>query len=157
MNNHITQLKGLVGKKSGTLQEIPPKKLEDLVVKGGKPFYKDYKETAAKDSGNLNPMLEILHGIVENENTVKNLSKKEATSATTPTDYQSLKEKLLQQVGSKAFLEAPGSSKQVREMKYRKFLECFLDMLPFMRSLDTLLVYAPHFLLCSLLHIFIYG
>ena len=125
LNNHITQFKSLVGKNSGTLQEMPPKKVKDLAKKGGKQFEREYKDALPKNSGNLVPMLEILHGIADNENTVKNLSKKEATSATTPTDYQSLKEKLLQQVGSKAFLEAPGSSKQIQFPKMfqdRKYL-----------------------------------
>ena len=48
-------------------------------------------------------MLEILHGITSNEDTVNYLNSKSQPSDNVPTDLSSLKEKLLQQVGSKAF------------------------------------------------------
>ena len=48
-------------------------------------------------------MMEILHGITSNEDTLKYLNSKSLTADNVPTDLSSLKEKLLQQVGSKAF------------------------------------------------------
>ena len=54
-------------------------------------------------------MMEILHGISVDSKATNFLSKGDKS------DYQSLKEKLLQQVGSKAFLETGlNSSKQIQ-------------------------------------------
>jgi gamma-tubulin complex component 2 len=71
-------------------------------------------------------MMEVLHGITDNENTVKYLSQRaKSADGSHPSDYQSLKEKLLQQVGSKAFLESTGTgqaSKVPKEFQDRKLL-----------------------------------
>jgi hypothetical protein len=65
---------------------------------------KSYEEAYKVNTGNLAPMLEILHGITGNEDTVNYLNSKSLTAdSNVPTDLSSLKEKLLQQVGSKAF------------------------------------------------------
>ena len=48
LNNHVTQLRSMVGKKSGTVQEIQTKKLRELAKKAEKgEFMKHYNEASA--------------------------------------------------------------------------------------------------------------
>lgn len=127
VNNHITQLRSLVGRKSGTLQEVPQKKLKDLAKKSGNApdFMKQFEEACKVSGGNLAPMLEVLHGITENDNTIKYLAQKPKSPSESTSDYQSLKEKLLQQVGSKAFLESVNATQATmvpKLFKERKLL-----------------------------------
>ena len=78
--------------------------LQELSKRGSKEnFSKSYDEACKLNTGNLAPMMEILHGITSNEDTLKYLNSKSLTADNVPTDLSSLKEKLLQQVGSKAF------------------------------------------------------
>ena len=81
-------------------------------------FAKSFEEASRLNGGNLAPMMDILHGIVSSPTTVKYLNLKSSENSPPASDYQSLKEKLLQQVGSKAFLDSgPGSSRQVQVPK----------------------------------------
>ena len=90
--NHITELNSMVGKKSGSFQEIPPKKLRELEKNSEKnsDFSKHYKEASAMDSGNLAPMLDILHGITKNQNTVQYLAQKASKLSATTTHCESI-------------------------------------------------------------------
>ena len=89
LQNHITELKSLVGKKSGSVQEIPTKKLKELEKKAEKnknsDFSKHYNEASAMNSGNLAPMMDILHGITKNQNTVQYLAQKASKLSATTT------------------------------------------------------------------------
>ena len=77
---------------------------QELAKRGSKEnFLKSYEDAKKGNTGNLAPMLEILHGITSNEDTVNYLNSKSLPSDNIPTDLSSLKEKLLQQVGTKAF------------------------------------------------------
>ena len=81
-----------------------------MTKKGNKDFAKAYEEATKSNSGNLAPMLEILHGITEKDTTMQYLNQ-----ISTPTNYQELREKLLQHSGAyKAFLENPNASKQIQ-------------------------------------------
>ncbi len=139
VNNHITQLQSQVGRKSGTIQDLSQKRLADLAKRSGnkQDFLKSYEDASDINSGNLAPMLEVLHGVTEDENTVKFLAGRARAaegSGGGGSDFQSLKNKLLQQVGSKAFLETAGltrgqqTSKDAAYFAERKLLT--LDFVP---------------------------
>ena len=110
VNAHVTRLQANMGLTSGTVQEVSNKHLQDLATKAAgqnatTEFITRYKEAAGQNCTNLASMMEILHGVCGNETTKKHLNSKHSKH-----DYHSLKERLLQQVGSRAVLDGKDES-----------------------------------------------
>ena len=81
-----------------------------------------YHLVSTLDHGNLAPMLGVLHGITDKPETVQYLAQK-CNLTTTPSDIQSIQERLRQQLGSKAFLESANAANLANQNKVPKIFQ----------------------------------
>ncbi len=117
VNRHVSKLQASVGLQSGAVLELTPRNLQEAASMSTKPreFVDKYKAAAAQSTQNLAPMVEVLHGICLDSETRAHFSSAAGRDRSGIsigggglTDFQALKEKLLQQVGPRAVPDSGG-------------------------------------------------